>query len=98
MHMNFAPLINSGLTQGEFAAWVGVSRPTVNIWVSRRAKPSHLVRDKVLQRLEALQWALDKNMLPPGIHLSDPERKTRVPEILATIQKSYEAAHPTQSE
>lgn len=42
----------TGLTQERFAAYLGVTYPTINRWENGRSKPSPMAIDKIEQKLE----------------------------------------------
>lgn len=60
---NFSPIRNAGLTQGEFAHLVGVSRVTVNLWCNGKS-PSKFLFEKIERVLNAITKAHDAGALP----------------------------------
>lgn len=46
--------LSTGLTQEQFAAYIGVTYPTINRWENGRSKPSPLAMEKIEQKLKDL--------------------------------------------
>ena len=65
--MDFDMIKKAGLGQQEFADLVGVSRITVNKWVSGKNPPSRHVEQKVKQQLGLLTAATRLKYLPGDI-------------------------------
>lgn len=62
--MDFSTIARSGMTQGEFAQLVGVSRPTANMWVTGKMHPHRYTNAKIALVLEHLQSAIKHGALP----------------------------------
>lgn len=62
--MDFSLIERAGLTQREFGSLCGVSRVTVNLWVTNKMGPHRYIRDRVSSILEAIGVALDGDQLP----------------------------------
>ncbi len=60
----FVIIERAGLTQGEFAELIGVSRNTVNLWMNGPRRPHFLLRRRVDKALELLKKAVDDARLP----------------------------------
>lgn len=61
--LDFSIIDKAGLTQGEFAEMLGVSRVTVNHWVNG-AKPSPYLTKTCGALLQQLKAALEQQLLP----------------------------------
>lgn len=62
--MQFENIKAAGLTQQEFAALVGSSRVTVNLWVNGTNMPHRYIREKLTEVLTALGAAVAEEKLP----------------------------------
>lgn len=62
--MDFELISKAGLKQKEFADLLGVTRTTVNLWVTGKMKPHRLLRTNVERALAALTKGIDSNQLP----------------------------------
>lgn len=60
---DFSPLTVAKLSQGDFAAMIGVSRVTVNLWCNGRP-PSKFLVEKIQKTLDAVRKASDAGKLP----------------------------------
>lgn len=84
--MDFKVLEETGVSQGEFAKLVPVSRATVNSWASGRSRPNDKRDKKVRQLLLVLRMARDKRMLPERLTpVKQAEQGERMKVIKATI-------------
>jgi transcriptional regulator with XRE-family HTH domain len=81
---DFSPLQDAGLTQLEFAALLGVSRVTVNLWVAGKMRPHQYIRSKVVLLLTAIRKATQHGFLP----LPRPHAKDRRIELIKTALRS----------
>lgn len=61
--MDFRLIKEAGLTQGEFAELIGVSRASVNTWVSG-GRPAKFLRPVVKLYLDWLRECIKDNVLP----------------------------------
>lgn len=62
--MDFDILFDAGITQGEFAQIVGVSRVTVNMWSKGKTIPNRFRERKIQRVLAAVKSALGAKKLP----------------------------------
>lgn len=62
--MDFSIIDRAGVTQGQFASLVGVSRVTVNTWVNGRFHPRGHARDTVIRLVKLLHEAHEAGTLP----------------------------------
>ena len=62
--MDFELIRKSGLRQHEFASLCGVSRTTVNLWVTGKMNPNRFVRDRVISVLAAITKGIEDKRLP----------------------------------
>lgn len=62
--MDFEIIKRAGLTQKEFAQLCGVSRATVNLWVTGRFRPTRYITAKVQRVIDALATAVATEQLP----------------------------------
>lgn len=62
--MNFAVIAEAGITQAQFGALVGVTRVTVNTWVTGKFGPRPAARDRVLKALGLIAAAIAAHTLP----------------------------------
>ena len=77
--LNYDTIRAAGLTQAEFGSLVGVSRPTVSLWVNGRVAPGRR-HHATLSRADALlQDLIAKDILPP--------RKNQRKKLLAGMRK-----------
>lgn len=60
----FAVIAHSGMTQGEFAQIVGVTRVTTNLWVKGKMRPNRYVAERVNKLLSSIAAAVDQGHLP----------------------------------
>lgn len=78
----FEVLEKAGVTQGEFAELVGVSRVTVSIWICKTGKPSARFEAKVKRYLKCLSVAVKLGLLPGNLPSpgrgSGPARKQEI--------------------
>jgi len=61
---DFSILPDAGVTQLEFAALVGVSRVTVNLWAAGKMRPHQYIRARVKTLMTAFQKAVQHDLLP----------------------------------
>ncbi len=80
--MNLSAAAESGLTQTELAHVLGVSRVTVNLWLNGKMKPHRYNAAHISQRLELLQEAQRRGLIPK----QTAKRKPRHEAILAAIE------------
>lgn len=99
MQLDFTPLKRSGVSQTEFAAILGVSRITVNRWVSGAPTTPHFFH-VISELLRQLQTAVDAGLLPGELEGLTPNtanldtRKKVIQDALDTIRgKQY--GHPS---
>jgi DNA-binding XRE family transcriptional regulator len=64
---DFSVLKESGVTQTQFAAMVGVTRVTVNTWVARKFAPNKSKQKLVAAALVALRAAIERKDLPKTV-------------------------------
>lgn len=62
--MDFSIIDRGGVTQGQFAKLVGVSRITVNTWVKGHFQPRPTIRHRVAQALKLIAKAIESGKLP----------------------------------
>jgi transcriptional regulator with XRE-family HTH domain len=62
--MDFTILTRAGVTQGQFAELVGVSRPTVNTWVKGRWSPGPRHKHRAEKALRLIAEAIERGVLP----------------------------------
>ena len=62
--MDFSIIDRGGVTQGQFAKLVGVSRITVNTWVKGHFQPRPVVRHRVSTALRLIAKAIEAGSLP----------------------------------
>ena len=62
--MDFGLIRKSGLRQHEFATLCGVSRTTVNLWVTGKMKPHRLLQDTVNRVMVAIAKGVEDKRLP----------------------------------
>jgi transcriptional regulator with XRE-family HTH domain len=62
--MNFDIIKDAGISQQQFASLVGVSRITINTWVTGRFTPRPTLRHRVRKALAALEDAVERGELP----------------------------------
>lgn len=84
---DFSVVEQTGLTQGEFAALVGVGRVTVYYWLSGARRPSRHLARRVRRALALLQDALDNDKLPGAL---PPPRRGGVGERAAYIRAALQ--------
>lgn len=63
-NLDFTVVARAGLTQREFAALVGVSRVTTNLWVSGKMNPHRLIRARAVSTVAVLEKAILNAKLP----------------------------------
>lgn len=79
--MDFGLIRKSGLRQHEFATLCGVSRTTVNLWVTGKMNPHRLLQDRVNNVLAAIEKGVEDKRLPTKSSTVTP--RMVVAEILA---------------
>ena len=62
--MDLTPLKRAGVSQGQFADLLGVSRVTVNTWVVGRRAPTPKIRGRIHAVLRLLDEAVESGALP----------------------------------
>ena len=87
--LDFSVIERAGLTQGEFADLIGVTRVTVNLWVNGGTPSPYLTRvcDGMLNRL---QEAIDAEYLPAPLlemHPTQHNKEERRETIRAVMQR-----------
>jgi len=80
----FAAAKNAKLKTIDLAALLGVSRPTISMWLNGHAEPHHLHANKVVKILDAVRLALEAGDLPTPKGLSAPERLDYLRNVVAT--------------
>jgi DNA-binding XRE family transcriptional regulator len=65
--MDFTVLKRAGVSQGQFAALVGVSRITANTWVRGHFKPRAPLAPRVRALLRLLHEAVEVGVLPVSV-------------------------------
>lgn len=85
--LDFSPVRKAGLTQEEFAKMVGVSRVTVNTWLTPNPEnvrqPHHFVRPVVALQLQWVVEALEMGALPVPGTVRKSERDAYIRQALA---------------
>lgn len=81
--MDFQLIARAGLTQREFATTAGVSRSTVNLWVSGKMNPHRYISGNVSQVLDALAAGLITGELP----LTQRDSSARIDALQALVQQ-----------
>lgn len=81
--MDLSAAAESGLTQTELAQVLGVSRVTINLWLNGKMKPHRYNAENVKRRLELLQEAMRRNLIPKP----NPQRKPRHAAIKAALSQ-----------
>jgi transcriptional regulator with XRE-family HTH domain len=87
--MNLSAAADSGLTQTELAHVLGVSRVTVNLWLNGKMKPHRYNAENIRERLELLQEALRRGLIPKP----NPKRKPRHEAIVAALNSLRKEAN-----
>lgn len=85
--MDFDLIQRAGLSQGQFAALLGVNRITVNTWVTGRFAPRPTLRHRVRRALAALAKAIDDGELPVRLEVPDATLARKLKEIHAQLQE-----------
>lgn len=86
--MDFTVIARAKLTQREFAALVGVSRVTANMWVRAKMSPHRYIRAKIATVLSHLEAALQRGDLP----LNDAREKERTTALRVAVGRSIRLA------
>lgn len=86
--MDISEAVKAGLSQGEIATALGVSRVTVNLWSRQKMNPHHLHADKLSERMCALKKAISGGMIPPR----DRKRKPRHAAIAEIMERLCDTA------
>lgn len=87
--MNYGILDLAGVSQGQFAEVLGVSRITVNTWVNGRNAPKPRLQRRVREFLMLLEQAVHNGTLPVQI----PDRKQATDAALAPIRQQLDAGN-----
>jgi DNA-binding XRE family transcriptional regulator len=82
--MDFTIIRRAGITQGQFAELVGVTRATVNTWVSGEFRPNAKQRRHVIRAIKLLETAVEEARLPLPAD-------TRHSTVLATFRDALHA-------
>ena len=88
--MEFKIALDAGLTQSELAHVFGVTRTTVNLWVNGKMKPHRYNVDNVRQRMELLQTAISKKLIPPRVGKRTP-RHEAITAVLKMLERGANA-------
>ena len=91
--LDFSLIEKAGLTQGEFADLIGVTRVTVNLWVNG-GTPSPYLTKVCAARLAKLEAAIDAEYLPAPLlemHPTQYNREERRETIRAALQRVEDA-------
>lgn len=73
--MNFATAIEAGLTQGELARAIGVSRVTINLWLNGKMKPHRYNAANIAASLEILGKAIAQGLIPRPLSRRKPRHE-----------------------
>lgn len=84
--MDFSLIDRAGVSQGQFAQLVGVSRITVNTWVKARFKPRGSIRVRVIKLLSLLEAAITDGRLP--VPVSD--RRAETEAVLNALREALD--------
>lgn len=84
--MDFSTIDRAGLTQGEFAHLVAVTRTTVNMWVRGKMQPHRFIADGVADMLATLEAAIERGDLPLAKTVSRSKRIERIVELVTTAE------------
>lgn len=87
--MDFDLIKRAGITQKEFGQLCGVSRATVNLWVTGRFKPHRYLGTRVQRALDSLSGAIDGGRLPL---LKETPDDTRLAELKKALTPAKVAA------
>lgn len=74
----FEPVLDAGLTQGEFAHVAGVCRATALFWMNGKKKPHHIHADKIANLLDKIKSLVDAKQLPVSPRLRGAKRKAEI--------------------
>lgn len=83
--MNFNVLAKAGLTQTQFAEIVGVSRVTVNTWMSGKHRPAPHTRPRVAMALKQISAMVRDKQLPLNRNAFLKEQKAKLRALRARI-------------
>lgn len=78
----FDPVLDAGLTQGEFAKIANVCRATAMFWLNGDKQPSHLHKDHIVALVKKIESLVELKQLPLSPRL---RRKQRLPELRRLI-------------
>lgn len=87
----------AGLSQGEYALLIGVSRVTVNQWFTGKSVPRNANKEKVKTMRRILKVALAKQFLPLPNGLDVNTRITELQRITTKIKAAIEAYEKSQA-
>lgn len=86
--MNFALIAEAGITQAQFGALVGVTRVTVNTWVTGKFGPRLAVRSRVHKALELIADAIAAHTLPATEVAAGAATEAHLSALAKTLRKS----------
>ena len=84
--MDFSVIDRAGVTQGQFAAIIGVERVTVNTWVRAKFRPRGAMRSRVARLLDLLAEAVEAGKLPIPV----PDRRAATDAVLASLRAALD--------
>lgn len=90
--MKFTILEKAGLSQREFADLVGVSRITVNTWVTGKHQPADHVRPRVLAAIKHLTAMVRDKQLPIDRDQYRKDRAHKLRHVRAVVDANTLAA------
>lgn len=85
--MDFELIARAGLTQREFAEVAGVSRSTVNLWVSGKMNPHRYISGHIDSVLSAIEARLHSGELP----FTQRDSRARISALQAIVQQQAAA-------
>lgn len=73
----------AGLTPTDFSRLLGISRVTASLWFNDRAKPHHLLANKLKKLLDAIRAAVEAGDLPSPEGLTREERSAHITKVMS---------------
>ncbi len=70
------------LRPGDVAKVLNISRVTVSLWFNGHSKPHHLMGDRVVRMLEAVQRAIDSGAFPLPKDLTRRDRAAYIKDVI----------------
>lgn len=87
--MDFKKFVQAGLTQGELASLIGVSRVTVNNWIHGRKAPDNITNRDTEAKLEKVMnkitEALDMGLLPIDPSVKREDRASEINKVFEQV-------------